>query len=197
MPKVTEAYRDARRDEIAAAALRCFAAKGFHRTSMADIIAESGLSAGAIYGHFESKEALLSTVAARILSARGNELDALSGDHPLSPGEVVAALIAGIRSEPFDATGLLLQVWAEAAINPELREVLQGVLMRARATIRPHVLAWAELHPEHSGDDPHGYADRVIPVLMGLLPGFIVQRAVIDDFDADAYVATIPALLPR
>ncbi|MFC5790486.1 TetR/AcrR family transcriptional regulator [Agromyces tardus] len=197
MPKVTEAYRDARRDEIAAAALRCFAAKGFHRTSMADIIAESGLSAGAIYGHFESKEALLSTVAARILSARGNELDALSGDHPLAPGEVVAALIAGIRSEPFDATGLLLQVWAEAAINPELREVLQGVLMRARATIRPHVLAWAELHPEHSGDDPHGYADRVIPVLMGLLPGFIVQRAVIDDFDADAYVATIPALLPR
>jgi AcrR family transcriptional regulator len=197
MPKVTEAYRDARRDEIAAAALRCFAAKGFHRTSMADIIAESGLSAGAIYGHFESKEALLSTVAARILSARGNELDALSGDHPLAPGEVVAALIAGIRSERFDATGLLLQVWAEAAINPELREVLQGVLMRARATIRPHVLAWAELHPEHSGDDPHGYADRVIPVLMGLLPGFIVQRAVIDDFDADAYVATIPALLPR
>ena len=74
MPKVTEAYRDARRDEIAAAALRCFAAKGFHRTSMADIIAESGLSAGAIYGHYESKEALLSTVAGRILSARGSEL---------------------------------------------------------------------------------------------------------------------------
>ena len=196
MPKVTEAYRDARRDEIAAAALRCFAAKGFHRTSMADIIAESGLSAGAIYGHYASKEALLSTVAGRILSARGSELQALSGDHPLSPGEIVAALIAGIRSEPFD-TSLLLQVWAEAAVNPELREVLQGVLVRVRATLRPHVLAWAEEHPEHSGDDPSAYADRVIPVLMGLLPGFIVQRAVIADFDADAYVAAIPGLLPH
>jgi len=197
MPKVTEAYRDARRTEIADAALRCFAAKGFHRTSMADIIAESGLSAGAIYGHFESKESLLSAVAGRILSARGSELEALhSRRGPLSPGEIVAALISGIRSESFD-TSLLLQVWAEAAVNPELRTILQGVLVRVRATLRPHVAAWAELHPEQAGDDPEGYADRVIPVLMGLLPGFIVQRTIVDDFDADAYVAALPAVLPH
>ena len=55
MPKVSEEYRTARRSEIARAALRCFARKGFDATSMADIIAESGLSAGAIYGHYKSK----------------------------------------------------------------------------------------------------------------------------------------------
>jgi AcrR family transcriptional regulator len=196
MPKVTEAYRHARRAEIADAALRCFAAKGFHRTSMADIIAESGLSAGAIYGHFESKEALLSVVAGRILSARGSELEALSGEHVLSPGEIVAAVIAGMRSEPFD-TSLLVQVWAEAAVNPELREVLTGVFARVRATLRPHVEAWARLHPDVAGDDAGAYADRILPVLMGLVPGFIVQRAVFPGFDADAYVAALPGLLPH
>ena len=50
MPKVSEQHREARRDQIVDAALRCFSRKGFQRTSMADIIAESGLSAGAIYG---------------------------------------------------------------------------------------------------------------------------------------------------
>jgi len=196
MPKVTEAYRDSRRAEIVDAALRCFAAKGFHRTSMADIIAESGLSAGAIYGHFESKEALLSVVAGRILAARGTELDALSGDHRPSPGEIVAAVVTGMRSEGFD-TNLLVQVWAEAAVNPELRQVLQGVVRRVRATLRPHVLAWAELHPDQVDDDPEGFTDRIVPVLLGLVPGFIVQRAVFDDFDADAYLAALPGLLPH
>lgn len=35
-----------------------FATKGFNGTSMNDIVIESGLSKGAIYGHFESKERL-------------------------------------------------------------------------------------------------------------------------------------------
>ena len=35
-------YLDRRRDEIMAAALRCFAREGFHRTTMQHIVAESG-----------------------------------------------------------------------------------------------------------------------------------------------------------
>lgn len=44
-----------RREEIIAAAIRAFSTKGFSRASMADVIAESGRSAGAIYGHFSGK----------------------------------------------------------------------------------------------------------------------------------------------
>lgn len=197
MPKVTEAYRDARRNEIADAALRCFSVKGFHRTSMADIIAESGLSAGAIYGHFDSKEALLSSVAERVLTSRGNELaQQREGQGPLAPGEILVVILRGMRDETFDP-GILLQIWAEAAINPDVRAVLQKVLSRVRATLRPHVTAWAALHPEHAGDDPEDYADRTLPVLMGLLPGFLLQRAIVADFDEDAYLAELPGLLPH
>lgn len=197
MPKVTEAYRDARRSEIADAALRCFAAKGFHRTSMADIIAESGLSAGAIYGHFDSKEALLSSVAERVLTSRGSELEQRrAGQGPLAPGEVLVVILRGMRNETFDPS-ILLQIWAEAAINPDVRLVLQSVLMRVRATLRPHVTAWAALHPDQAGDEPEAYADRTLPVLMGLLPGFLLQRVIVDDFDEEAYLAELPKLLPR
>ncbi len=59
MPKVTEEYLDTRRQQIMAAAYRCFAKKGFHQATMRDIYAEAGLSAGAIYHYFRSKEEII------------------------------------------------------------------------------------------------------------------------------------------
>src|SRR3989304_6177982 len=57
MPKVTEAHLEARRSQILDAAWTCFARKGYHQATMQDICQESGLSPGAIYRYFESKEA--------------------------------------------------------------------------------------------------------------------------------------------
>lgn len=48
-----------RREQIIQAAARCFSRKGFYRTSMDDIVTESGLSKGTLYWHFESKDDLL------------------------------------------------------------------------------------------------------------------------------------------
>lgn len=45
-------------NRILSSAERLFASKGFNGTSMNDIVSESGLSKGAIYSHFESKERL-------------------------------------------------------------------------------------------------------------------------------------------
>ncbi len=44
-----------RREEILAAALACFAAGGYHETTVDDIAARAGLSKGAVYWHFEGK----------------------------------------------------------------------------------------------------------------------------------------------
>ena len=40
------------------------------------------------------------------------------------------------------------------------------------------------------------YALRTVPVLMGLAPGFMVQRAILADFDEDAYLETARRLIP-
>src|SRR6478609_5688823 len=53
-----EASSEKRRQEIMAAALACFTAKGFSETTMSDIHERSGASMGSIYHHFESKERL-------------------------------------------------------------------------------------------------------------------------------------------
>ncbi|MBN9180063.1 MAG: TetR family transcriptional regulator, partial [Microbacterium sp.] len=70
MPKVSERYREARRDEIAQAALRCLERNGVRDTSIADIVAESGLSTGAIYSHFRNKAELARYIVGRFLSVR-------------------------------------------------------------------------------------------------------------------------------
>jgi len=46
------------RATILAAAAICFSRKGYHRTTMDEIVAESGLSKGTLYWYFESKQDL-------------------------------------------------------------------------------------------------------------------------------------------
>lgn len=62
MPKVSEDYREERRRHIIAAAQICFARKGVHKTTMRDIYAEAGLSSGAIYHYFRSKEEIIRAI---------------------------------------------------------------------------------------------------------------------------------------
>lgn len=59
MSKVTQAHIDARRESIRDAAVRLFVRKGIEGARMEEIAAEAGLSAGAIYRYFPSKEHLL------------------------------------------------------------------------------------------------------------------------------------------
>lgn len=58
MPKISAAHEQQRRAQILAAAMVCFARQGYHATSMDDVVRESGLSVGAIYSYFPSKEEL-------------------------------------------------------------------------------------------------------------------------------------------
>src|ERR1700743_3468381 len=63
MPKISQAKRDARQQQILDAALACFSENGFHQTGMADIVRRSGLSHGAVYLYFQSKDDLIAALA--------------------------------------------------------------------------------------------------------------------------------------
>jgi AcrR family transcriptional regulator len=58
VPKISPAQEQRRRTQILQAAMACFARQGYHATSMDDVVGESGLSVGAIYSYFPSKEDL-------------------------------------------------------------------------------------------------------------------------------------------
>lgn len=58
-----------RRDQILAAARRCFIDKGFHPTRMDDIARESELSKGGVYFHFRSKQHVFDSLVEEEYSA--------------------------------------------------------------------------------------------------------------------------------
>jgi AcrR family transcriptional regulator len=104
-----EVASDPLRDQLLDAAARVFAREGYDGTKILDIVGEAGLSTGAVYGRFGSKNALLQeAVVRRAASVVNLELSgvetvvkALLSSGPLLDDEAVRleALVAA-RREP-------------------------------------------------------------------------------------------------
>ena len=74
MPKVSQSHLDARRQQIIDAARTRFASHGFARTSMPDLGKASGLSIGAIYRYFASKDEIVTAICEEAGQAFPTEL---------------------------------------------------------------------------------------------------------------------------
>ena len=132
MPKVTEAHLEARRSQILDAAWTCFARKGYHQATMQDICQESGLSPGAIYRYFESKEAILKAINERSQEmgrALVEEARSLAGD-PLNTLEVIGQTILAYFNDPMAETTsrVNIEIFPEVIRNEELRAGLREEL---------------------------------------------------------------------
>jgi AcrR family transcriptional regulator len=196
MPKVTDAHREARRHEIATAALRCFARKGFAATSMSDIIAESGLSAGAIYGHYKSKDELISLAITEVLDLRFGELESARVQTPMpSPGEIVRVVMNGLEHE-VGSLSILVQIWAHAAVEPGVGATLANVGDRVKGIFHDYLRAWylRELHLP--ADEAERAAQLYAGLYVGIVQGYIVQKSIFIHFDGDAYLEAASSILP-
>src|SRR5271155_5766139 len=63
MARFTNAQKETRRQQILDAALRCFSRDGFHNTTTADIVRESGVSQGTLYLYFATKDDVIIALA--------------------------------------------------------------------------------------------------------------------------------------
>lgn len=194
MPKVSEEHRISRRKEILNAAVVLFARNGFDGTSMADIIAESGLSAGAIYGHFKSKADLVQSSVEDIFVQRQSELDQMlaSGTTP-SPAETLTRFLRGMRDE-IESPALLLQLWAAANRAPELHRLATELADHLIDVLSQYFAAWYG-EKGLSPSEAEARAHRLAPLCLGIAQGYMIQAALVDGFDGEAYIAAIPELL--
>lgn len=70
------------KEKILQAALSLFSKKGYHETSIDDIVTESGFSKGAIYGYFDSKETLFLELQKRFATINYNQLKSAIDQEP-------------------------------------------------------------------------------------------------------------------
>jgi AcrR family transcriptional regulator len=195
MPKVSEQHRVARRDQIVDAALQCFSNKGFHRTSMADIIAESGLSAGAIYLHFDGKQQIALAVAQRILGNRMIEVgDRLREGELPPPSSMLRLMMTGLTTEVRDPR-LLVQLWGEAVTDPEVSLMIGPIFAEVRKVMTPYLARWGTERRGLTPDAAVAWADDLVPVFLGLGQGYILQSTLLPGFDAEHYFAGVSRLL--
>jgi AcrR family transcriptional regulator len=191
MPRLTEAVREDRRSQIADAAMRCFRVHGFAHTSMAEIIAASGLSAGSIYSHFSSKAELARHASMRTLERRRESLHARTGalGAVLSPEEVLRHILADKRADP-DAMSAVLQIWAESTHDEDLADVVRDNLAVVRDVLHEALEPWAAAAPAGERD-----AAKATDTVLLLMHGFIVRANVDPDADFDALVDSVAAML--
>jgi AcrR family transcriptional regulator len=124
MPKITDAQRETRRQQILDAALRCFSRDGFHATTTADIVRESGVSQGTLYLYFATKEDIVVALAddrhqgeAFINAIAQSEQDPLEGLSLLI--ELYGRGLTDVHRA--DARRVGIQGWGEALRNPRIR----------------------------------------------------------------------------
>jgi len=176
VPRVTAAHEQEVRDRIITASVRVFSEKGYHSSTIADVCRESGLSVGAIYTYFASKEALF-LQSCDLISARG--LDELAQRLATATTTAERLTIAiGLYIETIDeyegAPGQisLVQAWAEADREPGVREMLAA--RRERLVGAGQLLLYQGMA---SGELPAGLdVDAVTRGLLALLDGLLLQR---------------------
>src|SRR5439155_27220533 len=113
MPRVSEAHLAARRQQILDAALTCFRRNGFHTTSMHDVIAEAGLSVGAVYRYFRSKNEIIAAIVDGYAREVGATLSAVAAgrDRHLADAMRKALDLIAANIGPDGVIRLAVRVW--------------------------------------------------------------------------------------
>jgi AcrR family transcriptional regulator len=159
VPRLTDARKELRRAQISEAAVRCFGRNGLERTSIADITAESGLSAGSIYAHYRNKAELVQASAREALSERAAVIgEWAASDTPPDPDELLARLVAG--KDPA-AARVAVQTWGEATTDPAIRAIVIDMIDRQRAMMHDCVTAWLVKVERH---EPAEARERATPI---------------------------------
>lgn len=195
MPKVSEQHLEARKEQIVSAAFLCFARKGFHPTTMQDICAEAGLSAGAVYRYFSSKESIIATACDVSQAAADQQLLALAIETP-DTRRMLRGLANAFFSrfdDPDAATTnrAILQLWAEVVVNPVVRDSF-----KSRSVGIAHSMMAVVNEAQRRGDFAADLkAESIVTAMFALYDGFRLQKAIAPELPTAPYIDAVTALL--
>jgi AcrR family transcriptional regulator len=131
----TSSDADLKRAEIVKAATKLFAQHGFHATGMRDLCEAVGLSAGAFYRYFASKEDIITT----LIESDRAQTQQWFEEVPTNIGLIEALtllirnMIKSIDQESYLA--MWTEIQAEAARNPKVRAMVLNHSLEAEAKL--------------------------------------------------------------
>ena len=174
MPKITDAQKESRRQQILDAALRCFSRDGFHGTTTADIVRESGVSQGTLYLYFATKEDIVVALADDRHQGEAF-LSALAQSEPDPVQGLMLMIELYGKSLPdqqrLDQRRVGIQGWAEALRNPRIHaSVVEGL-----SPVREALARLIEKGQQTGQIRPDAHPDALARILIAVFQGLILQ----------------------
>lgn len=196
MPKITEERRTLRHRQILHAARKCFQRDGLHATTMDDIIQASGLSAGAVYGYFKSKDSLILAAVDECMSDLVGVLRPIFLGNPLAaPHEFVHQVLSAIEEfsiqDGVDLKRLALLGWSEAQRNDQLSESLQRYYEDIVIDLTRATEIWNETGMLQTRRGPREMAHALLAMFLG----YVAQATILGDDAAQVAGRSLSELL--
>jgi TetR/AcrR family transcriptional repressor of nem operon len=167
---VTREQAQANREKILDAAARLFRERGYDGIGVADIMKRAGLTHGAFYGHFDSKDDLAAETTARVL-LQDRWLEHLTGKAEPSLADAVRSyLSAGHRDD--SGRGCLF-----AALGSDVARRPRAVRHAFTEGFRHRIEGFTRLMP---GRSAAARRQRAIATLAALVGALMLARAVDD-----------------
>jgi AcrR family transcriptional regulator len=129
-PKVTAERKDERRSQILQAAIGCFAEKGYHLTTMDDIVAASGLSKGSIYWYYKSKKEILVAILEASFAEMAEATAGILDDPTISAGERLRHFMeVSMESvaEFGELTAVFIDFWSATRHDEDFNQLMAGL----------------------------------------------------------------------
>jgi TetR/AcrR family fatty acid metabolism transcriptional regulator len=183
------------RARITGAAIQLFAKKGFYSTSIADLSQASGLTKGALYHHFENKDAIFFAVVAAVRDTfRAAVLrDVLQTKHALDRLTLLfdnhARLLSEDESLCLTLAGLVMEM---DGVNPTFMAVLQELFADLTAFIELIILKGQKNDQIRADIDPRLTALNIVGILEGSALPLILNRG---EIDYAAMIETVKQIL--
>lgn len=193
MPKLSDEELAARRHEIIAAAGRCFARKGIQATTMREIFAEAGMSAGAVYNYFKTKDDL---IAAGIHDSTAQNVrmltEAVTPDgRQLGFKDIIELFLTDLEAAREDGRARSTpMIHAEVSVNPDLLAMFQRGRNEIRAAAKRQV---QQMRPELSDAD----AAMVVHFVFLLYQGMVTEAALDEPVQLEGLRRIIHAIIHR
>ena len=171
-----------RRQQILVAAMSCFMRKGYYRSTMDDIVAESGLSKGTLYWYFKGKKELFLALFQSITQQLESGWLAQIDDPYLTATEKLRLSTTMFRvelSEMVPFIGIMLEAWAMTRHDPEMDKLVRD-MYAPYLNIMSSIIAEGIASGEFEADS----AEDIAKVIMILYDGLTLAKA-LDPFEAD------------
>lgn len=190
MPKLNEQTQQARRERILDAAERCFVQRGFHRTSMQDICREAGISPGALYIYFASKEDLIAGICEQETLQFAEHLELMS-----EAPDFMTALRTLADTYCFAQPQSKLQLHIEIGAEMIRSEKVGARVLEVDRFVQERFAALIERLRREGRIAPSVESAVAARVLLMMGDGLFWNRALYPDFDPQALVPAMMTMI--